>query len=138
MGLKLHVLPEVLAICRLASDAALPDWIDTSAGFLTISRTADELSLVCEQERVPERVRAELGWRAFKVEGPLDFALTGILAALTNPLADAGISVFAISTFETDYLLVREDELARAIAELGKTCKIVGCQSGEPGLVDLD
>jgi len=127
MGLKLLVLPQVLAVCRLAPDAALPDWIDITAGFLTISRTADELSLVCDLERVPEGVRVEPGWRAFKVEGPLDFALTGVLAALANPLADAGISIFAISTFDTDYLLVRENELDRAIAVLGKTCDIAGC-----------
>lgn len=127
MGLKLLVLPQVLAVCRLAPDAALPDWIDTTAGFLTISRTADELSLVCDLERVPEGVRVEPGWRAFKVEGPLDFALTGILAALAKPLADAGISIFAISTFDTDYLLVRVKELDRAIAVLGKTCDIAGC-----------
>jgi hypothetical protein len=125
MGLKLRVLPEVLAVCRLAPDAALPDWIDTSAGFLTISRTPDELSLVCDRERVPEGVRAERGWRAFKVEGPLDFALTGILAALAGPLADAGISIFAISTFDTDYLLVRESTLGQAIAVLRETCDIV-------------
>lgn len=127
MGLKLIVLPDVLAVCRLPPDAALPAWIDTSAGFLTISRTEDELSLVCDLDRVPGGVRAERGWRAFKVEGPLDFALTGILAALATPLAEAGISIFAISTFETDYLLVRETELERAVAVLGRTCDIADC-----------
>ncbi len=118
MGLKLRVLPEVLAVCRLSPDAALPDWIDPMSGFLTISRTTDELSLVCSLDRVPEGAQVEPGWRAFKVEGPLDFALTGILATLATPLADAGISIFAISTFDTDYLLVRENQLDRAVATL--------------------
>jgi hypothetical protein len=78
----------------------------------------DELSVVCQEELVPANIRAENGWRGLKVEGPLDFALTGILAGLASALAQAGVSLFAISTFDTDYILVKEKDLAKAIRAL--------------------
>ena len=83
-----------------------------------MTRTADELSIVCETDYVPSEVEQESGWRALVVEGRLDFALTGILVSLAAPLADAGVSIFALSTFNTDYLLVRADDLPRAVAAL--------------------
>jgi hypothetical protein len=110
----LAVLPDTLAICRLPKDASLPDWALTGA-FVSITRTNDELSIVCNQVRVPEDVLCERGWRGLKVEGLLDFSLTGILAALTAPLAEAEISIFPVSTFDTDYLLVKEADLHKAI-----------------------
>ena len=79
-----------------------------------MTRTEDELSLVVPEEKVPEVWKAERGWRCLKVEGPLDFGLTGILASLANPLADAGISIFALSTYDTDLILVPERELEQA------------------------
>ncbi len=124
--LRLSVLDDRLAVCRLAPEAALPDWLTWSGGLTAVCRTAEELSLVCRDDEVPEGVRAERGWRAFKVEGPLDFALTGILAGLAAPLAEAGISVFAISTFDTDYLLVRAADLERACDVLGRNCDLPG------------
>ncbi|OWJ65742.1 ACT domain-containing protein [Inquilinus limosus] len=116
--LTLSLLPETLAVARLPAGAALPGWVDWSDPFVTVSRTRDELSVVCPEARVPAETRAERGWRGFKVEGPLDFALTGILARLAAPLAEAGISIFAISTYDTDYLLVRTGDLEAATSVL--------------------
>ena len=117
-GLNLTLLPDRLAICRLAADDALPAWAVTARGFLSLTRTAGELSVVCPESIVPEGVKQESGWVACRVAGPLDFALTGILAALAGPLADAGISLFAVSTFDTDYILVRASAVEAAGAAL--------------------
>lgn len=116
MTIRLRVLPGTLAICRLGPDDAVPDW--AGGPFVAITRTPDELSVVCDEAGVPGEVRAERGWRALQVEGPLDFSLTGVLAGLTAPLAAAGISVFVLSTFDTDYLLVREHDLPSAVIAL--------------------
>ncbi len=119
MPLKLQIalLPETLAICRLDQDAPIPEWAQ-GEHFLSIVRTADELSIVCPQGQVPEEIKREEGWRCFKVEGTLDVSVTGVLAALTTPLAFEGISVFAVSTFDTDYLLVQKKYLEKAITVL--------------------
>lgn len=116
-SLPLALLPDHLAVCRLPPDAPLPAWA-AGPGFVSITRTDEELSIVVRQDRVPGDVVAVGPWRALKVQGPLDFALTGILAALTAPLADAGISLFAIATYETDYILVRAETLEAAITAL--------------------
>ncbi|AUN30866.1 ACT domain-containing protein [Niveispirillum cyanobacteriorum] len=116
-SLPLTLLPDHLAVCRLAPDAPLPAWA-AGPGFVSITRTDEELSIVVCQGRVPGDVAAVGPWRALKVQGPLDFALTGILAALTAPLADAGISLFAIATYDTDYILVRAETLEAAITAL--------------------
>ena len=115
-GLPLSVLPGTFAICRLGAEAPIPTWIE--GDFLAITRTVDELSIVCPAACVPEEVQQEGGWRCLKVRGPLDFALTGVLASLAGPLAEAEISLFAISTYETDYVLVREADLQKAIKVL--------------------
>jgi hypothetical protein len=115
--LLLTALSEPLTICRLDPGAALPEWAG-SGRFVSITRTPAELSIVCAAHAVPATVQAERNWRALAVAGPLDFALTGILAALAQPLAAAGISIFALSTYDTDYLLVRAHALDRAIAAL--------------------
>ena len=117
MPLQLRVLPETLAVCRLEPEEALPVWAAQGA-FWCVAHTPDELSVVCEQGRVPAGVRTEGGWRALKVLGPLDFSLTGILAGLASALAEAGVSIFALSTFDTDYILVKEGSLGAAIAAL--------------------
>lgn len=115
--LTLSILPDTVAICRLSQNANVPDWALTGE-FFSITKTADELSLVCNQVSIPEDVPCERDWRCLKVEGTLDFSLTGILAALAAPLAEAKISIFAISTFDTDYLLVKENHLKNAIKVL--------------------
>ncbi len=113
--MKLSVLAGEFSILRFAADSALPPGL-WSGEFATVSRTADELSVVVETRLVPSgspAAKIESGFRALKVEGPLDFALTGILAKMAVPLAGAKISIFAISTFDTDYVLVRASDLAR-------------------------
>jgi hypothetical protein len=91
---------------------------ETLARFWSITRTEEELSVVCPEAHVPPEVKRETGWRALKVEGPLDFSLTGILASLTAPLAEEKVSVFAVSTYDTDYLLVKGEQLEKAIRAL--------------------
>jgi hypothetical protein len=115
--LDLVLLPGPYAICRLPADADSPAW--AVGEFVSVTRTAEELSVVCREEAVPQGVRREGGWRRLRVAGTLDFALVGVLASLLAPLAEADVSVFAVSTFETDYLLVREADLARATEALG-------------------
>jgi hypothetical protein len=108
-------VPGRFAVCRLSPEERLPSWILGCDGeFFSITRTEDELSIVCLEKRVPEDVITEKTWACLKVQGPLKFALTGILAALAQPLATAGISIFAISTYDTDYLLVKTDTLQAA------------------------
>ena len=85
-----------------------------SKSFLSITYTQDELSLVCWDAQVPDDVKCERAWRALKVQGPLDFALTGILSSLSTPLSEHGIAIFAVSTFDTDYILVKEEKLSYA------------------------
>lgn len=114
---RLSLLPGRLSVARLPGGTALPAWAD-GAGFVSITRREGELSIVCADERVPADVRVERGWRALEVEGPLDFQMVGVLHALTGPLARAGISVFAVATFDTDVLLVREETLSRAVDAL--------------------
>ena len=104
-------------MCRLPPDAAIPAWA-AGGTFSSITRTPDELSIVCEERLAPDDGKSEGGWRALQVAGPLDFALVGILAAIAAPLAEAGVSIFAVSTFDTDYVLVKESNLARAIDAL--------------------
>jgi hypothetical protein len=111
--LRLVALAEPLAVCRLGPHDAPPAWA-ASGPLQALVRTGDELSIVCAERAVPEGVRAERGFRALRVVGTLDFALTGILAAIAAPLAREGVSIFAVSTFDTDYVLVREADLARA------------------------
>ncbi|HYR03693.1 MAG TPA: ACT domain-containing protein [Syntrophobacteria bacterium] len=117
--LTMTLFPDILAVCRLDPDVAVPPWA-FAGPFTSVTRTPAELSIVCLQKGVPEDVRCERGWRYLAVEGPLACALTGILASLTGALALAGVSVFAISTFDTDYLLVREADAERAVELLSR------------------
>jgi hypothetical protein len=114
---QMTLLPDPFAICRLGSDAAIPAWATTRA-FFSITRTAEELSIVCLQSVVPAGVQCERNWRCFQLAGPIPFTTVGVLASLVQPLAEAGISVFAVSTFDTDYLLVKSADLAPAIEAL--------------------
>jgi uncharacterized protein len=112
--MQLTILPDTLAVCRLSPSADIPQWALQNRTLLSITYTPDELSLVCLQSIVPGGVQYEGSWRAIKVQGPLDFSLTGILVALAAPLAAAHIPIFALSTFDTDYLLLQEDSLLQA------------------------
>jgi hypothetical protein len=111
-ALHLTLMAEGLAVCRLGSAAPIPDWV-LGSSFHSITRTADELSVVVPEACVPDEIRAEKGWRCLKVAGPLDFGMVGVLSSLAGPLAEAKVSIFAISTFDTDYLLVQADQLSR-------------------------
>jgi uncharacterized protein len=116
-SLHVSLLPTRLAVCQLEAGSPVPNWA-LAGDFYSITRTSDELSIVCTEQNVPAGTRTERGWRGLKVEGPLDFTLIGILASLARTLAGAGVSLFAISTFDTDYLLVKENDLSRAIQAL--------------------
>ena len=116
--LTLETLPGHYGVFRLAPDAAVPAWILAADGFLSITRTKDELSIVCAEDSVPPWAKAERGFRILKVQGILDFFLTGILATIAVPLAEANISIFAVSTHDTDYVLVAANRLEDAIHAL--------------------
>lgn len=115
--LILRILPNRLAVCRLDADAPHPGWIDQS-GFYAITRTPEELTIICDEKLVVQALTRENGWRCFKVEGPFDFSEIGVIFSLTRPLAEDGVSVFVISTFDTDYLMVKERNLTKAIDAL--------------------
>ena len=113
-GLRIATLPGCYAVCRLEPDDAVPGWFPGKAELQSLTRTRDELSLVTEEDAVPSDIKSEKGWRALKVLGPLDFALTGIMAKLSRALAEEGISLFTLSTYDTDYILVKEIDLEKA------------------------
>jgi hypothetical protein len=115
--LQLEVTPDTLAVCRLPADAAVPPWA-SAREFTTVSRTRDELSITTVQRAVPADLKCERDYRALRVRGPLPLNLIGILAAIADPLAQAGLSIFAISTFDTDYVLVKARDLETAIRTL--------------------
>lgn len=114
--LRIAILPDRLAVARLDPSTPVPPWVE--GAFTSVTRTAEELSIVCAAAAVPADVRAERAWRVLKVEGPIPFEATGIAAALITPLAGARISVFLMATFDTDYLLLKEEVFERAIAIL--------------------
>ena len=115
--LTLTLFPERYGISRLDTTAAVPEW-SASGPFVSISRTPDELSIVCLEANVPAGITCERGWRVLKCEGPLDYALTGIMASIADPLADSGVPIFPIATHDTDYILVKEPHLETAIHAL--------------------
>jgi hypothetical protein len=116
-ALTLTLLGETFAVCRLDAETVVPHWA-WMGEIACVTRTRDELSIVCRADLVPDDVRREGGWRCLKVKGPLDFALTGVFARIAQPLADAGISLFAVMTYDTDYVMVKQDRLREAAAAL--------------------
>lgn len=154
LRLRLSVLPHRYAVCRLSATSSVPTWAQTMSAqiisaqtglpgdaLLSLTRTPDEVSIVCPQSLLPPAaesnsakladdkpanapVRVERDWRCLRVAGPLDFALVGVLARLTNSLAAAGISLFALSTYDTDYLLVKADNLTDAVEALSAVAQV--------------
>ncbi len=116
-GQTLHLLPGRYAICRLDPAAPVPTWAEGGA-IHSVTRTPDELSVICDDARVPAGTLCERGWRGIQVEGPFDFETIGVMASLAAPLAEAGVPILCISTYDTDYLLVREAHLGRAAEAL--------------------
>ncbi|HXG64259.1 MAG TPA: ACT domain-containing protein [Blastocatellia bacterium] len=117
--LTLSILPERFAICRLGPQERIPDWA-LAGNLFSVTRTPEELSIVCLEANAPPGTKCESGWRCLKVAGTLDFSQTGVLASLAAPLAEAGISIFVVSTYDTDYLMVKEENLQRAAAILSE------------------
>lgn len=116
---RYSLLPGSYAIVRLTADAPVPPWAWLLHEFIAVTRTRDELSIVCPADVAPRDARAETGWSLLKIEGPFPFDAVGILASFTGPLASAGIPLFAISTFDTDYLLIKSDVIDAARDVLG-------------------
>lgn len=117
MKLTLSVLRDELSVCRLPAGSAVPYWV-WAGSFCSVTKTEDELSVVICSSLAPDNIIRESGFKALKVEGPLDFSLTGILAETSSVLAGDGISIFAVSTYDTDYILVRDKDLDRVVRAL--------------------
>ena len=118
MHLKFRQLPGTFAVCRLPPTASIPTWAE-GASFISVTRTSEELSIVCPANHAPQGGKCESPWTCFKLEGPFAFVLTGVLASFLDPLATAGVPIFAVSTFDTDYVLVKEELTAAALKALG-------------------
>jgi hypothetical protein len=117
----LVVLGDRLAVCRLPNGHSLPAWAKPSKGeFFSATSTPEEVSVIVAESRAPEAGKCERGFRLLKVQGPLDFSLVGIIAGLSGTLADASVSIFAFSTYDTDYVMVKQKDLDRAVAALRK------------------
>lgn len=115
--LTMKLLKEKYGVCSLNKEDAIPEWAQCDQ-FYSITKTMDELSVVCPQDCIPGNIKCEKEWRIIKVEGPLDFSLIGILASISTILANKGISIFAVSTYDTDYILVKEKDITSAIDAL--------------------
>jgi uncharacterized protein len=121
----LSILESRFGICKLKENSEInpevhpevPSWVHES-NFFSITRTPEELSVVCQENRIPADIKAEKDWKCLKIEGPLDFELTGILAGVSRVLADCEIAIFVISTYDTDYILIREKDLESAVKVL--------------------
>lgn len=111
------ILRETFAICRLDKDAPIPDWA-FQGGLFSVTRTKDELSIVCPLINVPKGILCNQGWSCLKIKGPLDLSLTGIISSIAATLEAEGMSLFSISTYDTDYVMVKEKDLEKAIFAL--------------------
>jgi hypothetical protein len=114
---NLTLLPGRFAVSRMHPETAVPAWAE-GGWFCNVVRTREELSVVCEEAAVPAGVTTNRGWRMLKVQGPIPFEEAGVLAAIAGPLASAGLPIFAVSTFDTDYVLVREEAIEAALLAL--------------------
>lgn len=124
MKLALSLLPDLLAIAHVPVGDGVPDWVDWTDPLVSVTRTDDEISIICRQDRVPAGVTVETGWRVFKVAGPLSLTLTGILMRLLTPLAEAGVPILALSTYDTDYVLVRDGREIEAASALSQVADV--------------
>ena len=145
-SLRVEVLPEPLSICRLPAGAAVPAWAMSAEPFCSVTRTPDELSIICATARLPSdaspdahdpaRMAREDGWRVLKLVGPFAFTEVGVLLRIAAPLAAAGVSILPIATFETDYVLVPEVGLTTALAALRAAGHVVVSRGDGAGRVD--
>ena len=117
--LTMKLLKEKYGVCKLDKHELIPKWAQNS-DFFSITKTCDELSIVCSEDDIPNNIKCEKDWRILKIEGPLDFSLIGILASISTILAQNRISIFAISTYDTDYILVKNKDIHNATDALIK------------------
>ena len=124
--MRLDVISGSFSILKLPAGQPMPVWASDSE-FLSLTRTLEELSLVVDSNSVPEGepLKVDAGWRGFRVAGTLDFSLTGVLSSIAAPLAKKKVSIFAISTFDTDYVLVKEDKMEEALRALSESGFII-------------
>lgn len=116
--LTFEILSATLGVCKLGASQEVPPWA-YQGEFFSVTKTSEEMSIVCPEAVIPDEALCERGWRALKIAGMLDFSLVGILAVVSAVLANAGVSIFAISTYNTDYILVRDNDLEAAVQALG-------------------
>ena len=116
--LRFSLIPESFAICRLDPTTAVPEWALRPAKFASITRTTDELSIVCPENHIPPDLKSDAGWICLKLEGPFPFSTTGVLASFINPLSSNRIPIFAVATFDTDYVLIKQEFWVAASAAL--------------------
>jgi len=129
-NLNLSLLPYEYAVCRLHPDEHIPYWA-LLGDFVSLTRTPEELSIICRQDNVPADIQAERGWKCVQVHGAFDFATAGVNASLALPLAEADISVLAVATYATEYLLVQEKHVERAIRVMAQAGHHIDRQSGD-------
>ncbi|MFW6022407.1 MAG: ACT domain-containing protein [Halanaerobiaceae bacterium] len=122
--LTLNVLEERSSICKMDNNSPIPMWVLKNRNFYSITKTSDELSIISLEKLVPEDVKQEKGWRALKIDGNLDFSLVGIVSSITGILAEMEISVFVMSTYNTDYIFIKEENMSRALETLREYYKM--------------
>lgn len=122
--MRLTIVPGRFAVCRLGAGDPVPDGLGDR--LVSVTRTAEELSIVCAEALAPAGTLTEAGWKCLAVEGPIPFTMTGVLSSVLAPLAGAQVSIFALSTYDTDYVLVKESQLGEAVAALKEAGHDVG------------
>jgi hypothetical protein len=118
--LQLSLLKDKYGICTLPNTAPIPDWALTQS-LASITRTEKELTIVCRLEILPSQYQSDLNWRCFKIDGSFDLNQIGVISSISSPLADAGISIYVISTYDTDYFLIQEQNLEKTISVLSNS-----------------
>ena len=118
--LQLSLLKDKYGICTLPNTAPIPDWALTQS-LASITRTEKELTIVCRLEILPSQYQSDLKWRCFKIDGSFDLNQIGVISSISSPLADAGISIYVISTYDTDYFLIQEQNLEKTISVLSNS-----------------
>lgn len=124
MNYQLKILNDLYAICRLNSDDDIPEWINKKA-FYSITKTSEELSILCLQENIPAEIKCEKDWKILKIDSKLDFSIVGVISELSKILAQNNISIFVISTFDTDYICVKEKDLCLTTEVLEKNLYVI-------------
>lgn len=125
--ITLQILKDQLAVCQLEPGATLPNWVRFVSGeFISITQTLEELSIVCNQNLVPPGIKAEKNWRLIRIKGQMDFSLVGILKRVITPLSESEISIYSISTYNTDYILIKDENFERAVQMLSEEFVVEG------------